>query len=179
MKLNSNSLKQKNYLEDKVINIIDLPNNTAQSESKNTNEDPLDNFMNSIKNEASMQDYELYQEYYNQQLQKKYDDFADKDGNEYDENVRDDVKMIEDEEDYDYKHIDSSKVITLEEIMKNCKASSNETNDNQNGNGTAHKNGQINNGNYNNNGKSLNSRDNDIEGKKNENQVDLGNYKLH
>jgi len=153
-------------LEDKIANKNDVNNKLTKDEGVGKADDPLDSFMKTIADDASMQDYEYYQMYYNQQLQKKYDDFAEKDGNDYDENVRDDVKMIEDDD--NYGPMDSSKVITLEEILKNCKASTeNENNDNDD---KDHKNG-----NYNNNGKIINSRDNGKISENTENEENLGN----
>jgi len=126
--------------------------------------------MKTIENESSMQDYQLYQMYYNQQLQMKYDEFADKDGNEFDENVRDDVRMIDDDDDNYNKEIDNTKVITLEEIMKNCKAAS--TNDLENPNNENQE--DIKNGIYNHNGK--NSNGNGIANTNHREENDLGIY---
>ncbi len=126
---NPTGLLSKTYTEDKVTTNTDVNNNKlTQDEGKPENEDTLDNFMKTIDNDTTMQDYQLYQMYYNQQLQKRYDDFANKEGNEFDDNVRDDVKMIDDDD--EYKEYDNSKVITLDEIMKNCKAPTENANNN-------------------------------------------------
>jgi ATP-dependent RNA helicase DDX46/PRP5 len=80
-------------------------------------EDPLDAFMKTIEKEAVIQDYELVQMMNRQQLQRQYDEIADK---------ADTVKMIDQEMDYDEGNVDTSKIITLDDIMK-------KSNDFQNG----------------------------------------------
>ena len=83
-------------------------------------EDPLDKYMKEIEKDATLQDYQIYQELY-KQLQKRYDEVVAKDDeqntffnkdNDYDS---DQVKIIEDKFQME---IDDTKVITFEEIMK-------------------------------------------------------------
>jgi ATP-dependent RNA helicase DDX46/PRP5 len=84
-------------------------------------EDPLDAFMKTIEKDATMQDYQIYQAMYNQELQKQYDERADK-SDRYDAYSRlrkdsDHVKMIEDNPDEEIA--DETKIITLEDILNN------------------------------------------------------------
>jgi ATP-dependent RNA helicase DDX46/PRP5 len=78
-------------------------------------EDPLDAFMKIIEKDAVIQDYELVQMMNRQQLQRQYDEITEK---------ADTVKMIDEEMEYDYErnlNVDSSKIITLDDIMKKNK----------------------------------------------------------
>jgi ATP-dependent RNA helicase DDX46/PRP5 len=93
--------------EDKPpVEVVDV---TTPADSE---EDPLDAFMKTIENEATLQDFQISQMLYNQQLQRRYDEIAEKDGLE----ERQDTVMIV--EDQDLNKIDESKIITYDEIFK-------------------------------------------------------------
>lgn len=99
--------------------------NTSSKMEVEDEEDPLDKYMKEIQKSATLQDYQIYQEIFNQQLQKRYDDAVARDLNseerikkvnaQEDDNEEDEVKIIEDDKEM---QIDVSKVITLDEIMK-------------------------------------------------------------
>jgi len=95
-------------------------------------EDPLDAYMKNIEKEATMQDYQIYQEMYNEQFQKRYDDFVERDSKKENKNIlnnynlidsNDEVKIIENDVEM---QIDESKIITFEDVMKLTKESKEE-----------------------------------------------------
>jgi hypothetical protein len=79
--------------------------------TKEEEEDPLDAFMKTIEKEATLQEYQVIQYLTNESLQKRYDEIAQKDGEE-------DVEM-ESEEKKDVQY--SNKIITLEDILNPTK----------------------------------------------------------
>jgi len=96
------------------------------SEKIDEEEDPLDAYMKTIEKDATLQDYQIYQELLNQQFQKKYDEAVARDSRSevssfkrkvvtITESEEDNVKVIEDNTEME---IDESKVITLEDILK-------------------------------------------------------------
>lgn len=113
---------------------------TKQAEPQEIDEDPLDAYMKTIEKDATLQDYQIYQELLNQQFQQKYDEAVARDNrtelgvkpkltyaSEADEDT---VKVIEDNAEME---IDESKIITLEDILKmneqNNKENINEVNE--------------------------------------------------
>ncbi len=110
------------------INQINKCEKSNLIETKNDEEeDPLDAYMKTIEKDATLQDYQIYQELLNQQFQQKYDEAVARDSrseaskankkqvfNPSDNDI-DDVKVIEDNREME---IDQSKVITLEDILK-------------------------------------------------------------
>jgi len=89
-------------------------------------EDPLDAYMKTIEKDATLQDYQIYQELINQQFQQKYDEAVARDNKSEafaaqpristaSDEDEDHVKVIEDNAEME---IDESKIITLEDILK-------------------------------------------------------------
>jgi ATP-dependent RNA helicase DDX46/PRP5 len=102
-----------NTPDNKIIAEKDMPVSKKQGEKIDVedDEDPLDAFMKTIEPQSTLQDYQISQMLFNQQLQRRYDEIAEKDGLEERE---DNVMMVEDQ---DMNKIDESKIITFDEIF--------------------------------------------------------------
>jgi len=76
---------EENEKEEIVGNNKNTVNNKKNEVTKIEEEDTLDCYMKTIEKDATMQEYEIIQKFYNQQLQQRYDEVAEKDGYEMDE----------------------------------------------------------------------------------------------
>ncbi len=115
-------------------------------------EDPLDAYMKTIEKEATLQDYQIYQEMLNQQFQQKYDEAVARDSKceafgakqripNLSDADEDNVKVIEDNAKME---IDESKIITLEDILKiNEQQSKNFENEENNNNNSSNSTTQL------------------------------------
>ena len=85
--------------------------------------------MKGIEKDAPMQEYEIIQKFYNQQLQQRYDEIAEKDGYDIDDSGRNDEVQLNEKIIFNHKEtpgsVDKSKIITLEEILNQMKEKKN------------------------------------------------------
>ena len=85
--------------------------------------------MKGIEKDATMQEYEIIQKFYNQQLQQRYDEIAEKDGYDIDDSGRNDEVQLNEKIIFNHKEtpgsVDKSKIITLEEILNQMKEKKN------------------------------------------------------